>query len=391
MRKPVKGGTYDQSYEPFFKTRIFKTFKDSVSESIPEKEDGNMLDEGEKMSGLNRKYLITVLSAKTDLEHKSTRQRKARCETYDKRFVVVLKKIWEILDYPCGARLKPMLPEMVNKLVEYGELTIPDQMKQKLLRVCASTINTKLKHSRQQIRRRIQGTTKPGSLLKSQIPIRTSSWEESHPGFCELDTVAHCGASAAGEFANTLNVTDILTTWTEQEAFLGKAQSRIVSGLNLIEGRMPFPLRGIDPDNGSEFINWQLYNHCLANNIEFTRGRPYAKNDNAHIEQKNYTHVRKLIGYRRLDKDHQMKKINDLYWNEWDFYKNFFLPNKKLIEKRRVGAKIVKKYDKPKTPYQRLLEHKDFPESEKEKLKAVYAKLNPAELKRSIDKKLSKI
>ena len=390
----MKGGTYEQSYEPFFKTRIFKTFKDSVSESIPEKEDGNMLDEGEKMSGLNRKYLITVLSAKTDLEHKSTRQRKARCETYDKRFVVVLKKIWEILDYPCGARLKPMLPEMVNKLVEYGELTIPDQMKQKLLRVCASTINTKLKHSRQQIHRRIQGTTKPGKLLKSQIPIRTSSWEESHPGFCELDTVAHCGSSAAGEFANTLDITDILTGWTEQEVCLGKAEKRIVSGLDLIKQRIPFPLRGIDPDNGSEFINWQLYRYCMQGQIEFTRGRPYKKNDNAHIEQKNWTHVRQVYGYERIEEQEIVDLMNDLNRNELRLYKNFFQPTMKLIDKKRAGQhheKIKRVYDIPKPPYQRVLLCDEIFDQTKQELKTLYATLNPAQLKRTIIKKLTLI
>jgi len=172
---------------------------------------------------------------------------------------------------------------------------------------------------------------------------------------------------------------------------MGKGQTGIQQALDNIATRLPFPLKGIDPDNGSEFINWQLYNHCLANNIEFTRGRPYQKNDNAHIEQKNYTHVRKLVGYKRLDKEHQLKKMNDLYWSEWDFYKNFFIPNKKLIEKKRVEAKIVKKYDLPRTPYQRLMEHADFPETEKEKLRIIYARLNPAEIKREIDKKLSRI
>jgi len=353
-----------------------------------------MLDEGEKMSGLNRKYLITVLSAKTDLEHKSTRQRKARCETYDKRFVVVLKKIWEILDYPCGARLKPMLPEMVNKLVECGELTVSEEMKQKLMRVCASTINAKLKRSRQQIRRRIQGTTKPGKLLKSQIPIRTSSWEESHPGFCELDTVAHCGSSAAGEFANTLDITDILTGWTEQEVCLGKAEKRIVSGLDLIKQRIPFPLRGIDPDNGSEFINWQLYRYCMQGQIEFTRGRPYKKNDNAHIEQKNWTHVRQVYGYERIEEQKIVDLMNDLNRNELRLYKNFFQPTMKLIDKKRVGQhheKIKRVYDIPKPPYQRVLLCDEIFDQTKQELKTLYATLNPAQLKRTIIKKLTLI
>lgn len=172
---------------------------------------------------------------------------------------------------------------------------------------------------------------------------------------------------------------------------MGKGQERIKQALENIATRLPFPLRGIDPDNGGEFVNWQLYRYCLEKNIEFTRGRPYAKNDNAHIEQKNYTHVRKLMGYGRMNTQAQLEKMNDLYWNEQDFYKNFFLPNKKLIKKKRMGTKIVKKYDTARTPYQRLLENKEFPEVEKEKLRMIYDKLNPAEIKRNLDKKISKI
>jgi len=353
-----------------------------------------LLDECCKMTGLNRKYVIVCLSTKTDLQYKSTRQRKARREVYDKQFVTALKKIWEIMDYPCGTGLKAVLCEMVEKLIAFKELTVSDEVKKKLMKVSRSTIDEKLKRSREEIRRRIQGTTKPGSLLKSQIPIRTSSWEESHPGFCELDTVAHCGASAAGEFANTLNVTDILTTWTEQEAFLGKAQSRIVSGLNLIEGRMPFPLRGIDPDNGSEFINWQLYRYCMQRQIEFTRGRPYKKNDNAHIEQKNWTHVRQVYGYERIEDQVIVDMMNDLNRNELRLYKNFFQPTIKLIDKKRVGAhkeKIKRMYDIPKTPYQRVLLCDEISDETKQELKALYATLNPAALRRTIIKKLTLI
>ena len=353
-----------------------------------------LLDECCKMTGLNRKYVIVCLSTKTDLQYKSTRQRKARREVYDKQFVTALKKIWEIMDYPCGTGLKAVLCEMVEKLIAFKELTVSDEVKKKLMKVSRSTIDEKLKRSREEIRRRIQGTTKPGSLLKSQIPIRTSSWEESHPGFCELDTVAHCGDSADGEFVNTLNVTDILTTWTEQEAFLGKAQSRIVSGLNLIEGRMPFPLRGIDPDNGSEFINWQLYRYCMQRQIEFTRGRPYKKNDNAHIEQKNWTHVRQVYGYERIEDQVIVDMMNDLNRNELRLYKNFFQPTIKLIDKKRVGAhkeKIKRMYDIPKTPYQRVLLCDEISDETKQELKALYATLNPAALRRTIIKKLTLI
>ena len=349
-----------------------------------------ILDELFENTGLNRNYLVQMLSAKTDLDYVNPINRKRR-ETYTANDIFYLTKIWKIFDYPCGQRLAPMLPEYISVLEKFKELIFPDGVKEKLLKVKSATIDRRLTKFRTLRHKKVFSTTKPGSMLKKNIPIKTSSWDETRLGYGELDTVAHCGGSAAGEFIVSLTYTDIASQWTISEAVMGKARERIKAALESVSNRLPFSLKGIDPDNGGEFINWQLYNHCLANNIEFTRGRPYAKNDNAHIEQKNYTHVRKLIGYKRLEQQHQLEKMNDLYRKEWDFYKNFFLPNKKLIEKRRVGAKIVKKYDDPKTPYQRLLEHEKFSESEKEKLRAVYAKLNPAELKRSIDKKLSKI
>lgn len=351
-----------------------------------------LLDECCKMTGLNRKYVIVSMSAATDLEYKSTRQRKARKEIYDKRFVVVIKKIWEIMDYPCGARLKPVLSEMVEKLVAFKELTVSQEMQHKLMNVSRSTIDEKLKRSRVQIRRRIQGTTKPGSLLKNQIPIRTSSWEESRPGFCELDTVAHCGDSATGEFANTLDVTDILTGWTEQEVFLGKAEKRVKVGLSSIKERLPFSLLGIDPDNGSEFINWQMYRFCVEAHVKFTRGRPYKKNDNAHIEQKNWTHVRQVYGYDRIEEQEIVDLMNDLNRNELRLYKNFFQPTIKLIDKKRVGAhkeKIKRIYDVPKTPYRRVLMCDEISDKTKQELTTFYATLNPAHLRRTILKKLT--
>lgn len=353
-------------------------------------EKTKILDELFQNTGLNRNYLMQILSAKVDLNYVNPINRKRR-EFYDANVIHCLKKIWTIFDYPCGQRLQPMLGEYVSVLEKFKELIVPETVKEKLLKIKSATIDRRLTKFRTLRHKKVFSTTRPGTLLKKNIPIKTSSWDEARLGYGELDTVAHCGGSASGEFIFTLTYTDICSQWTISEAVMGKAQKRIKTGLDNISHRLPFSLKGIDPDNGGEFINWQLYNHCVANNIDFTRGRPYAKNDNAHIEQKNYTHVRKLIGYKRLDQEHQLKKMNDLYWNEWDFYKNFFLSNKKLNEKKRVDAKIVKKYDKARTPFQRLLERKDYPQIEKEKLRMIYDKLNPAELKRNIDQKLTKI
>lgn len=371
------------------KKELIKKAKGRYLRSTKESK-GKILDELCANTNLHRKYLIERLSAKIDLNYANPINQK-RKETYDANDVFYLKKIWEIFDYPCGQRLEPMIPEYIATLEKFREIVLPDSVKIKLLKIKSATIDRRLEKFRTFRHKKVFSTTKPGSLLKKNIPIKTSSWNENRLGFGELDTVAHCGSSASGEFIFSLTYTDICSQWTISEAVMGKAEKRIKLSLENIANRLPFSLKGIDPDNGSEFINWQLYNHCLANNIEFTRGRPYCKNDNAHIEQKNYTHVRKLTGYKRLNQTHQLKKLNDLYWSEWDFYKNFFIPNKKLIEKKRIGSKIVKKYDSPRTPYQRLTEHKDFPESEKEKLRRIYAKLNPAEIKRNIDRKLSKI
>lgn len=349
-----------------------------------------ILDELSQNTGLARNYLIQILSAKVDLDYINPINRKRRV-SYDANVVHYLKKIWTIFDYPCGQRLAPMMSEYISVLEKFKEVIIPDSVKEKVLKIKSATIDRRLEKFRTFRHKKTFSTTKPGSLLKKNIPIKTSSWDETRLGYGELDTVAHCGNSAAGEFIFTLTYTDIASQWTISEAVMSKGQMGIKLALENIAKRLPFTLKGIDPDNGSEFINWQLYRHCLAHNIEFTRGRPYAKNDNAHIEQKNYTHVRKLMGYGRMDKEWQLNKMNDLYWNEQDFYKNFFLSNKKLIEKKRVGTKIVKKYDIPRTPFQRLLENKEFPESEKEKMKMIYAKLNPAELKRGLDRKISKI
>lgn len=349
-----------------------------------------LLDELVANTEMHRKYLVSLLSPKKDLSYISPINRKRR-QQYGSDVVLYLKKIWKIFDYPCGQRLKPMLMEYVRVLEKCGELIVPISVKKKFMTISSSTIDRRLKKTREDEKRKVFSTTKPGGMLKSQIPIKTSSWDEKRIGFGELDTVAHCGDSASGEFISSLTYTDILTQWTESEATMGKAQERIMTALDRIKKRIPFDMLGIDPDNGGEFINWQLYKYCMTRNIEFTRGRPYKKNDNAHIEQKNWTHIRKLAGYKRLNTEKQLKILNDLYRNEWRLYKNFFQANKKLVEKKRVGTRIVKKYDTPKTPYQRVLESKEVLEEKREELRKVYEMLNPAELKRSIDKKISRL
>ncbi|MFH1413216.1 MAG: transposase [bacterium] len=356
-------------------------------------EKNKILDEFCKNTEYNRKYAIRRLAPQNEIKTIRPINRKRKC-TYTNEDVYWLAKVWEIMDYPCGQRLEPVLPEMIDILISFKELNIPDSIAVRLKKMSSATIDQRLRPHKVKLRRRINSTTKPGSLIKKQIPIRTVSWNEQRIGCCELDTVAHCGDSAKGEFINSLTLTDILTQWTEDIAVMGKAQKRIMAGLDDIKNRLPFKLTAIDPDNGSEFINWQLFKYCMEREVEFTRGRPYQKNDNAHVEQKNWTHVRKVFGYARRETELELDIMNDLYRNELRLYKNFFMPNVKLIEKKRVGKygeKIKKKYDKAKTPFKRVLACEQVDEQTKEELRELYKTLNPAALKRLIIRKINKL
>lgn len=355
------------------------------------KEKKAMLDEFCLSTGYQRKYAIRLLNAPL---HLTPPVYQGKRETYTNEDVYYLKKVWDILDYPCGQRLAPMLPEMIAVLKRCGELTVPKHVQCHLSGMSAPTMDRRLVPFKQSVRRAIHGTTKPGSLLKKQIPIVLSRWDEKRPGYCELDLVAHCGNSAFGDFVSTLNTTDLATGWTEEEAVLGKAQRRIITALQHIERHLPFSLKGLDPDNGSEFINWQLYTYCLGKKIEFTRSRPNKKNDNAHIEQKNWTHVRKIVGYQRLETQEQADCLNKLYRGPVRLYMNFFQPTMKLVGKERIGGRLKRTYDVPKTPYQRVMEHPAISSQAKERLSALYQTLNPAVLKREIEegvKELSRI
>jgi hypothetical protein len=201
-----------------------------------------------------------------------------------------------------------------------------------------------------------RSTTKPGTLLRRQIPIKTNQWDETRPGFLEADTVAHCGDTTAGTYVNTVDFVDIATGWTEQRAVFGKGERGVVEQVKDVEQSLPFPLLGFDCDNGSEFLNYHLVRHFAGRPIAFTRSRAYHKDDNAHIEQKNWTHVRQWLGYERLDRPEAVELLNDLYRTEWRLFHNFFCPSVKLIAKDRIGSKTVRRHDSPKTPYQRIIE-----------------------------------
>jgi len=343
----------------------------------------SILNEFCRTAGYHRKYAIRLLNA--PLVGTSPPRRQGKRETYTSEDIYYLKKIWDTLDCPCGQRMRPMIGEMLVVLERCRELTVPPAVQERLRRISAPTIDRRLAIFKRTTRGKIHGTTKPGSLLKKQIPIALSRWDERRPGYTELDLVAHCGNSAFGDFVSTLNITDLATGWTEEEAVVGRAQHRIIAGLQHIERRLPFPVKGLNPDNGSEFINWQLFTYCLRRKIEFTRSRPNRKNDNAHIEQKNWTHVRKIVGYNRVETEEEANLLNRLYRGPIRLYMNFFQPIMKLVKKKRMGGQLKRQYDVPQTPYQRVTRHPDIPKPIQEKLTNVYQTLNPAALKREIE------
>ncbi len=354
-----------------------------------------ILDEFIALTGYDRDYAASVLrkhgrkvrvSKHRVLVADITKNRhKPRQGIYDNLVVTALSAIWYIMDCICGKRLAPMLKTIIPVLEKHHEIQLDDVTRTKLLSISSATIDRLLKPERKKHMIKGRSHTKPGTLLKHQIPIRTfAQWDEKKPGFVENDLVGHDGGDPSGEFAQTLNVTDIATGWTEQQAVKNKAQRWVFEALTDIRARLPFALLGIDSDNGAEFINAHLYNYCKEEKITFTRARSSRKNDNCFIEQKNYSVVRRAVGYMRHDTPGELELLNELY-RYLRLYSNFFQPIMKLLEKTRIGSKVRKKYDEAQTPYQRVLASPDVSKEAKKQLRSQYRKLNPAELKRKIE------
>jgi hypothetical protein len=283
-----------------------------------------------------------------------------------------------------------MLPKLLEQAHHWKELAMSEEQRQLLLTITPATIDRILKHEPRLRSRKINSQTRAGRGFLA-IPYACDERRQTVPGFLEIDLVAHGGASSMGLFLNTLNTTDYETGWYEAEAIMGKSQEAVHAALMRIHQRLPFALKGIDADSGSEFINEKIKAYAESVQISFTRSRPYKKNDNAHIEQKNWTNVRRIIGYLRFDTKEAQVLLNDLYRNELRLYINFFVASQKLISKERVGSKIKRKYDKAQSPYQRLLARDDVHPILKEDLKKTYHTLNVFALKRSIDKKIEKL
>jgi len=346
-----------------------------------------ILDEFTAATGYHRKYAVRLL------KHGYPRRKgkpKGRSAIYRGEVVQALEQIWEIYGRICSKRLQPYLPEGIKVLERCDELRLSAETRELLLRISRSAIDRCLVPARFSHPHGLS-TTKPGSLLKKNIPVRTyTPWDEDKPGFLEIDLVAHCGDTTTGQFLDTLTCTDLCTGWTEPIALRRRSQETVCSSIGAMRPDLPFDLLGIDSDNGSEFINDLLYRYCQDEKITFTRSRPYQKNDQAHVEQKNWSVVRHTVGYDRLDNDQQYAILQSIY-QDLRLYINFFQPVLKLIDKQHIGNRVVRKYDTARTPYQRVLEREEIPLVNKAKLINQYLGLNPAELRRHIDERVAQL
>ncbi len=344
-----------------------------------------ILDEFCQVCDYNRKYAIRLLHT----PRKRTRQRPGRKPLYRcPELVKALKRIWLATDQVCSKKLTEAIPLW---LPFYGKLS--PTTRSQLLAISPASIDRLLAPIRATTRLKGRCTTKPGRLLRQQIPIRTHHWDISQPGFMEADTVAHCGNSMAGNFIWSLTLTDIHTGWTEARATWNNGATGVLQQIKDIQANLPFPLKGFDCDNGGEFLNHYLLRYFTDHKpkIKFTRSRPYRKNDNAHVEQKNWSYVRYLLGHDRLDNPQLVDLINDLYANQWSLLQNHFHPTLKLLQKKRINSRYYKKYETPQTPYQRLLTSSHIPIETKEALKYLHESLDPFALKEQIDKQLKTI
>ena len=352
------------------------------------KEKGRILDEFTRVTGYHRKAAIRLL---TRGGTERTGQRRGRVKLYGLEVVAALKAAWEASDRMCSRRLQPFLPELVPVLERHGEIDLTGKVREQLCRMSPATVDRLLKPYRQRGLRRPFSTTKPGSLLKASIPIRTfADWDDKRPGFLEIDLVAHCGESTEGFYLNTLSTVDVATGWVECQGVWGKGQDRVGAAIHHIGQRLPFPLLGLDSDNGSEFINHRLYAYCERKGITFTRSRPYKKNDSAHVEQKNWSVVRRLVGYDRYSSKAAIAQLNRVY-DLVRCYTNFFQPVMQLQHKSRHGAKVHKVYDTARTPYQRALELGVLMPEQHSALAQQYQRLNPVNLLAQINRSLESL
>jgi len=346
-----------------------------------------ILDEFCAVCGYSRKYAIGLLARKPGRR----RKKPGPPRRYDVRVFDPLKALWLATEQMCSKRLKAALPLWLPFYeAEHGALE--ESVRQKLLQISAATIDRLLKKERARYRGKGLCGTRPGGRLKYQIPIRTDNDDVDRPGFLEADTVAHCGHSLAGDFIWSLTFTDIFCQWTENRAIWNKGAHGVLQQVKDLEANLPFELLGFDVDNGSEFLTFHLWRYLLdrPRPVPMTRSRPYRKNDQAHVEQKNWTHVRQLLGYQRLEQPELVPLINELY-RTWGLLHNFFHPNLKLLSKTRKGSRTIRKYSPPQTPYQRLSQSEHLSQVQKQKLQTQFQQLNPLRLKEQLEQQLKMV
>lgn len=339
------------------------------------KEKSVILTKLPTVTGYSRKHLMEILANPP----KRKRIRRIRISKY----VPIHKKLrqlWALTNYACGQRLVALIPIYLQALETHEGWKLKIDEKQLLLKISAATIDRLLTRERKSISLKGRSRTKPGSLLKHQIPIKTyADWDNATPGFVEIDTVHHCGDSAGGEYIHTLDVTDVATGWNECSAFMGRSYQYTIKGLDKIRRRLPFPLLGVDFDTGGEFVNYHLIRYCQKYQITYTRAREGNKHDQGYVEQQNYSVVRRFVGYARLNNDKQLEIVNRIYQHLSD-YQNFFQSVMRLKEKVRDGTRLTRRYDRAKTPYQRIMERPDISPEIKVKLQLRFKTLNPKRL-----------
>jgi hypothetical protein len=348
------------------------------------KQKTRLLNEARKRTRLNRKVLIRKLAHPP--RGQRDRKHRARGGTYGAEVVTALAKLWELFDYPCGQRLVPALRSELGRLRALKEIRCSDTVAEKLERISPKTVDRLLAREKQVRRLRRNRNPAAHPLLYQRIPVKVAAeWDTSEVGNLQVDYVEHCGRSTGGEYVHTLSAVDIASSWWEGEAISSRSQQATKEGMEAIQGRVPFRVKEIHPDNDSGLINDLLWRYCKGTGIKMSRSRPYKKNDNAWVEQRNWTHVRKVVGYQRLDTTGELRVLRELY-QELRLYKNFFQPAMKLKAKVRVGGKIHRKYDVPQTPYQRLLESGQLRARAEKELRRTYESLNVAELRRKIER-----
>jgi hypothetical protein len=364
-----------------------------------------ILDEFVRTTGYNRKYAIHLLSnwgkeqvrmvdgqavkfvVGTPRKHRKRKEKRV----YDEAVREALKKIWQTFDYMCGKRLVVLLRMNMDLLYKEQEFAISEEVRGKLMRISASTIDRLLAGERKRLQLKGRSTTRAGTLLKHQIPIRVFfDWDERKPGFFELDRVAHDGGSSRGEYCLTLTATDVYSGWVELRALRNQAHRWVKEATENIYEHLPYPLKGVDSDNGGEFINHQLWTWANDHQITFTRSRPYRKNDNCFVEQKNDVAVRHTVGYYRFDTAQEFEALQEVYTHLCPLL-NYYYPSVRLVEKTRIGARVKKIYDDPKPPYLRMLESKDVDEEVKKELRKRAASIHIVKQKRLVDKAVSKL